>query len=225
MVMKKIIFTIVILVSLGNITSVASTFIDAKASCNKGNAKSCYDLAGMYYRGENCERDIFKTKELMAKACNGGYIKACNLVGQFYKDDSLQTKKNEQKALKFFHKACEAGDAESCGEIGFIYEDNKSINKNLEKAYEFYERACTLGDYGRCVYLGTLYAEKNNFKALKFFKKGCEGKLAGSCMTTAYMYHLGKGVRQNTLTAKEYYGKACDFGDEKGCQNYAELNQ
>jgi len=39
------------------------------------------------------------------------------------------------------------------------------------------------------------------------------------------MYGEGKGVRQNYNTAKEWFGKACDNGYQKGCDVYKDLNQ
>ncbi|GAB1466468.1 hypothetical protein MASR2M54_19680 [Aliarcobacter cryaerophilus] len=34
-----------------------------------------------------------------------------------------------------------------------------------------------------------------------------------------------RGVIQDKKRAKEYFGKACDGGDQKGCDNYKILNQ
>jgi TPR repeat protein len=39
------------------------------------------------------------------------------------------------------------------------------------------------------------------------------------------MYANGQGVIQDKKRAKEYFGKACDGGDQKGCDNYKILNQ
>ena len=39
------------------------------------------------------------------------------------------------------------------------------------------------------------------------------------------MYYQGKGVRQNIATAKEWFGKACDNGNQDGCDGYRILNQ
>ena len=35
----------------------------------------------------------------------------------------------------------------------------------------------------------------------------------------------GDGVRQNKSTAKELFGKSCDYGDADGCKNYKMLNE
>ncbi|MCT7481583.1 tetratricopeptide repeat protein [Aliarcobacter cryaerophilus] len=39
------------------------------------------------------------------------------------------------------------------------------------------------------------------------------------------MYANGEGVRQDFKIAKEWYGKACDGGNQNGCDNYKILNQ
>jgi len=39
------------------------------------------------------------------------------------------------------------------------------------------------------------------------------------------MYHNGEGVRQNINTAKEWFGKSCDNGEQLGCDKYRILNQ
>ena len=39
------------------------------------------------------------------------------------------------------------------------------------------------------------------------------------------MYHNGQGVRRNFLLSKEWFGKACDGGDQNGCDKYHSLNQ
>ncbi|WP_457595956.1 hypothetical protein [Hydrogenimonas sp.] len=42
---------------------------------------------------------------------------------------------------------------------------------------------------------------------------------------TLYFYSNGQGVRQSYSTAKEYYGKTYDMGDQPGCNAYAKLNK
>ncbi|WP_406040568.1 hypothetical protein [Succinimonas sp.] len=45
------------------------------------------------------------------------------------------------------------------------------------------------------------------------------------CYSLGFLYDNGQGVRQNFQTAKEYYGKACDLGDQDCCDKYRELNE
>ncbi|WP_258403856.1 hypothetical protein [Moraxella ovis] len=39
------------------------------------------------------------------------------------------------------------------------------------------------------------------------------------------LHHNGEGVRQNKSTAKEWFGKACELGNQDGCDAYRKLNQ
>ena len=39
------------------------------------------------------------------------------------------------------------------------------------------------------------------------------------------MYYYGRGIRQNHTLAKEWFGKACQNGLQKGCNAYRILNQ
>ena len=45
------------------------------------------------------------------------------------------------------------------------------------------------------------------------------------CYNVVAMYGNGQGVQQNKTTAKWYFGKACDFGDQEGCDYYRKLNE
>ena len=45
------------------------------------------------------------------------------------------------------------------------------------------------------------------------------------CYNVGALYGNGHGVQQNKTTAKWYFGKACDFGDQEGCDNYRKLNE
>ena len=38
-----------------------------------------------------------------------------------------------------------------------------------------------------------------------------------------WMYDQGRGVRQDRALAQEWYGKACQNGDQDGCDNYQRL--
>jgi TPR repeat protein len=39
------------------------------------------------------------------------------------------------------------------------------------------------------------------------------------------LYAEGKGVKQDYVEVKELFGKACDLGDQGGCDGYRELNE
>ncbi|QLB43880.1 tetratricopeptide repeat protein [Mannheimia pernigra] len=52
-----------------------------------------------------------------------------------------------------------------------------------------------------------------------------ESGYAPSQLILGVAYEFGEGVQQNLNMAKHYYGLACDKGHQKGCTNYARLNE
>ena len=40
-----------------------------------------------------------------------------------------------------------------------------------------------------------------------------------------FSYLLGKGIQVNKSLAKEWFGKACDNGNQDGCEYYGKLNK
>lgn len=41
----------------------------------------------------------------------------------------------------------------------------------------------------------------------------------------AIQYTKGLGTRKNLETAKEYYGRACDLGSQRGCDNHNAIKE
>lgn len=81
-----------------------------------------------------------------------------------------------------------------------------------------------------CFFVGLAYEGIEQYKqAFEYYEKGClkdDGYFQNpSCFNLAWLYYQGKGVRQDKVVAKKYFGKACDLGEEKGCNNYRILNE
>lgn len=60
---------------------------------------------------------------------------------------------------------------------------------------------------------------------MSYGEKGCNLNDATSCNLVGIAYDNGRGVKQDYEKAKEYYGKACDLGFQKACDNYASVNK
>lgn len=46
---------------------------------------------------------------------------------------------------------------------------------------------------------------------------------AGACNNLGVLYYNGDGVKQDYKKAMEFFGKACDLGEQKGCDAYKEM--
>jgi TPR repeat protein len=78
--MKKLLLVAMLLtgMSLGQSTG---EFKKYKNACDTGNAKGCYNLGLMYYKGISVRQNKSKAKELFGKACKYGYAYSCSAVG------------------------------------------------------------------------------------------------------------------------------------------------
>ena len=70
--------------------------------------------------------------------------------------------------------------------------------------------------------MGVLYikdqgVEQDYNKAIKLYKKACDGDIAEACHNLGVLYALGKGVKQDYDSAKRYVFKACALGFQDGC--------
>jgi len=105
-----------------------------------------------------------------------------------------------------------------------------AADDNFELFINEAKKACFKGHAMSCQLIGEYHsvgapANKNHFEANKYFAKGCELNVGTSCAHLAYAYANGFGIRQDTMTAWELYGKACDLGSQDGCTAYAAMNR
>ena len=101
------------------------------------------------------------------------------------------------------------------------------------KDFEYHVSKCKGGDSAYCYIVGLWYdygseydnVEQDKRKAISYYSRGCVGGSSRSCNNLGVMYFRGDGIRQNKDTAKELFGKACDYGFMDGCNNYKILNE
>ena len=71
------------------------------------------------------------------------------------------------------------------------------------------------------VFLGIVLAM---FLIAYLFEKAAKKGLIEAQNNLGNMYYFGQGVKQDYKKAKEYFGKACDGGNQIACINYKKLN-
>ena len=115
--MKKFIVLLVCAVVLlvGDKSGIESSF----------GAEKTYEQGIAFYN--NKEYD--KAFESFKKACDGGNMRACFILGAMYEYGN-GVEKNEQKAAELYKKACDGGNMNGCGALGTMYEDGIGVEKN-----------------------------------------------------------------------------------------------
>ena len=117
----------------------------------------------------------------------------------------------------------------------------------LEQQFQQGSEATTRGDYQTTfkfllplaeqgnalaqMMLGVMYAKgqgvkQDDVEAVKWYRKAAEQGYADAQAMLGFSYLLGQsGVQVNKSLAKEWFGKACDNGDQNGCEYYGKLNR
>ena len=117
----------------------------------------------------------------------------------------------------------------------------------LEQQFQQGSEATTRGDYQTTfkfllplaeqgnalaqMMLGVMYAKgqgvkQDDVEAVKWYRKAAEQGYADAQAMLGFSYLLGQsGVQVNKSLAKEWFGKACDNGEQVGCEYYSKLNR
>ena len=83
-------------------------------------------------------------------------------------------------------KACDDGNAISCGSLGFLYVKGQGVKQDYEKASELYSKACDMGEANGCFNLGVSYdngqgVRQDKRTAKEYFGKACDLGDQGGC--------------------------------------------
>ncbi|MFV0481685.1 MAG: tetratricopeptide repeat protein, partial [Campylobacteraceae bacterium] len=195
--------------------------VDTKIAVDLNKALFFYDIA--CYGGNissSCEatKDIhenYEEKNLIS--CEKNVAQSCNLLGVHYG----YTKKDFDKSISYFKKACELKNSWACLELSTLYSDIKKDNK---KAKEFVEKSCELNNDIGCNDLGFFYqfgivTEENIDKAINVYSISCNGLKGFGCLSLGRLL-LQKGDIEN---ARFYLNKACKDGYEPACKEANEI--
>jgi uncharacterized protein len=118
--------------------------------CESGDAKSCTELANLYYNGTSVPQSYEMELYYLEKACEGKDGRGAYWLGQRYQD-GLHVKKDIMKAIECFKVAAENGTSVSPeGILGRYYLEGKEVEKDLELVSKQFNEACDKGFLGFC---------------------------------------------------------------------------
>lgn len=103
-----------------------------------------------------------------------------------------------------------------------------ALELSIAESKDQIKEACKNGDAEICNNLGVESYNSNQpnyFESIKFFEQACKRGSALGCNNLGLMYHDGKGARQNSRKALDFFGKSCDMKEQQGCTNYAKLKK
>jgi len=214
-----------------------------ESECTAGNKFSCAKVGDAYFWEKNGQQNYQKAFEAYSVACNGNGLgegaRACAAIGFMY-DNGHGVEKNEKIAYDFFKKACDEKFGQGCYRMGLHERHLEFLRNRLRslldpvldltptsppKSARLFQEACRLNSSDGCREAGMYFDELDNFKAVEYFAKSCKQHDAQGCLLYGAHLEAGKGIRQNDSQALESYGKACDYKNEAGCEDYARVKK
>lgn len=120
--------------------------------CYEGNIQDCYDMGMKWVFGIEGPEDPGQARAYFHKACQGGHIFGCMMLGLLLEEKSAGKEggapgKCRVFGLEHYEKACEDGDGEACYNAARLL-DGQTIyrpERDRKRARELYKQACTAG--------------------------------------------------------------------------------
>ncbi|MCA9716536.1 MAG: sel1 repeat family protein [Myxococcales bacterium] len=193
---------------------------------DKGDAISCFNLAGLYYDGKGGEKSIEKSAKYFELACELTHEEACERRYELARKDGVG---DDEVAMTYALKACEGGRRLGC--MGAAEIERARMGEDKLKAAELYEKACALGEADGCAWAGDLLFNpdpKSNFeykaRALTAYNSACVGYNGHGCLRLALCMYHGIGTNPSVERARDQFKNACELGVEDGCVNQKRID-
>jgi hypothetical protein len=182
-----------------------------------------YYLAPWHFMYAIAELSIAKGNQQLLK--NGDLM---NDIGINYQNPRYRVVQNHAKAVEWYRKAAEQGNAWAQNNLGWCYKSGKGVELDYIKAVEWYRKSVEQGnawaqnELGYCYYEGK-GVELDYAKAVELFRKSADQGFANGQDSLADCYRYGRGVEQDYAKAIEWYRKAADQGCDASKKNLEEL--
>jgi hypothetical protein len=139
-----------------------------------------------------------------------------NKLGSYYKKGWLGVAQDYGKAVLWYQKAADLGDAAAQNNLGLMYLNGLGANQDYSKALELFQKAIDQNGGAASVAqwnLGLMYFEgrgvqKNYSKAMELFEKSANQGFVKAQNLLMEMYSKGIGVARDYDKAKYWYQKA-----------------
>ncbi len=162
--------------------------------------------------------------ELQAMAISGDYLAQFEFWDYVINNYDKYTTKDCAKALEWYRKAAEQGEARAQAILGHCYNKGQCVEQDYAQAVEWYRKAAEQGHAQAQNNLGYCYGkgqsvEQDYAQAVKWYRKAAEQGLDAAQFNLGMMYYNGNGVTQDYAKAAEWYRKAAEQGYAKAqCQ-------
>ena len=192
---------------------------------NMDTANFCVQCGKPLYSTKKKTGELYYMKEIVylnsiaqeSTIDNKRRNKALCSIGHIYRYGE-GVEQDYTKALEWYNKAANAGNAVAMNNIGYMYDYGKGVEQDYTKALEWYNKAANAGNDTAMNNIGYMYrygegVEQDYTKALEWYNKAANAGNAAAMCNIGYMYGFSKGVERDYSKALEWYNKAANAGD------------
>lgn len=194
-------------------------------ACDAGDATACARLGTQRLDAGDTQRGI----PLLRKACEARDIGACARLGAVH-EHGQGIPADPVEAERLYRLACDLGQGKvaACTDLASVL--TRVGDARRAEAHAILDHACDADEPRACSYLGLIYTEglgvpynDASWRAgARLYQKSCDLGRLGSCWHLGLLYRAGHGVPQSAARARALFEKACDGGDDSGCDELRE---
>ena len=126
--------------------------------------------------------------------------------------------KDYSKAMTWFRKAAEQGNAVAQNNIGWLYQNGFGVQQDYAEAMKWYREAAGQSDALAqfnvgCLYQDGLGVKQDYAEAMSWYRKAADQHNADAQNNIGMLYEKGLGVEQNYMSAMAWFYMAADQGN------------
>jgi len=130
----------------------------AMGDCYEGNIQDCYDMGMKWVFGIEGPEDPGQARAYFHKACQGGHIFGCMMLGLLLEEKSGEKKADGNGAkckvyeVEHYEKECEDGDGDACYNAARLLDGGSPYRpeRDRKRARKLYKEACDVGVEKAC---------------------------------------------------------------------------
>jgi TPR repeat protein len=185
-----------------------------KAVAGDVNAQS--NIAFMYAKGINCDRNDGEAAKWYAEAASQGHLNSQYNLGVLYAK-GRGVDQNYAKSFKWYLKAAEQGDTNAQSTVAMMYLKGVGTEKSPEDALTLYKLSAESGNVNSMYNLADMVAKglgtKKDYKeAVEWYKRAADHGHVNAQVNLGFMYGKGQGVVRDDTEAYHWYRKAAESG-------------
>jgi TIR domain/Sel1 repeat len=101
------------------------------------------------------EKRYAEANPLARKACAGGIMTGCNLLGLLYQN-GWGVERDYTQARSLYVEACNGGEVSGCGNLGYMYVNGQGVSRDIARGTALLQKACNGGRPWSCQQLRNL---------------------------------------------------------------------